>query len=171
MNRRYALALSLAAVGLASLQSAANADNRLLKDQIAGTWMLVSAETTNKDGSKFQSFGPQPKGMVIFDANGRYVQTLMASALPKFASGNRMKGTPEENQAVVQGSIAYYGTWSVDEGSKTVTQRVDATTYALHASTDYKRPITTLTADELVFTNPASSAGGGATVLSFKRVK
>jgi hypothetical protein len=52
-----------------------------------------------------------------------------------------------------------------------VTQHVDATTWAMHAGIDYKRPITTLTSDALVFTNPGSSAGGGTTVLSFRRVK
>src|SRR5262249_52921942 len=34
------------------------------------------------------------------------------SDLPKFASNNRDMGTPEENKAVVQGSITYFGTYS-----------------------------------------------------------
>lgn len=109
--------------------------------------------------------------MVIFGADGRYVQVNVSSSLPKFASGNRMTGTPDENKAVVQGSIAYFGTWTVDEASRTVIQTVEANTYAAHNGTDYKRPVTTLTADELVFTNPVSSAGGGSTVLKFQRVK
>jgi len=172
MNRRHTLKLSLiAALGLALLPGSTLAQQKSLKEQVVGAWTLVSAETTNKDGSKFHSFGPNPKGMVIFEPNGRYVQALMAATLPKFASGNRMKGTAEENQAVVQGSIAYYGTWTVDEANKTMIQHAEANTWAMHAGTDYKRPISTLTGDSLVFTNPGSSAGGGSTVLTFKRVK
>jgi hypothetical protein len=172
MNRRHLLSLSMvAALATVLLPSNAFAQQKSLKEQLVGTWALVSAETTNKDGSKVHSFGPNPKGMVIFAADGRYVQVNIAAALPKFASGNRMTGSAEENKAVVQGSIAYYGTWSVDEATKLVSQHVDANTYALHTGTAYKRPISTLTADDLVFTNPGSSAGGGSTVLTFKRVK
>ena len=172
MNRRHLLSLSMiAALAIALLPSNAFAQQKSLKEQLVGTWALVSAETTNKDGSKVHSFGPNPKGMVIFAADGRYVQVNISAALPKFASGNRMTGSAEENKAVVQGSIAYYGTWSVDEATKLVSQHVDANTYALHTGTAYKRPISTLTADDLVFTNPGSSAGGGSTVLTFKRVK
>jgi hypothetical protein len=109
--------------------------------------------------------------MVIFEASGRYVQVNLSASLPKFASGNRMKGTADENRAVVQGSIAYYGTWSVDETAKVMLQRVEANTFAPHTGTEYKRPISKLTADDLVFTNPVSSAGGGFTVLNFRRAK
>jgi ABC-type uncharacterized transport system substrate-binding protein len=40
---------------------------------------------------------------------------VVRSDLPKFGSNNRMSGTPEENKAIVQGSIAYFGTYSIDE--------------------------------------------------------
>jgi hypothetical protein len=35
---------------------------RPLKEQLAGTWTLVSWEQTNADGSKLQQFGANPKG-------------------------------------------------------------------------------------------------------------
>jgi hypothetical protein len=38
------------------IQSAAG-QQRALKEQLAGTWTLVSWEQTNPDGSKFQQFG------------------------------------------------------------------------------------------------------------------
>ena len=47
-------------------------------------------------------------------------------ALPKFASNNRQAGTPEENKAFVQGSLAYFGTYSVDEAAKTVTVHIES---------------------------------------------
>jgi hypothetical protein len=46
----------------------------------------------------------------MVDANGRFMITVVRSDLPNFASNNRMRGTPDENNSVVQGSIAYYGT-------------------------------------------------------------
>ena len=174
MNLRQIVGLSALtglSLSLMAMATIAPAQPRSLKDQVVGAWELASAQTTNKDGSTVHSFGPNPKGMVIFEANGRYVQVNLSASLPKFASGNRMKGTADENRAVVQGSISYYGTWHVDEAAKLMVQRVEANSYALHTGTEYKRPISKLTADELVFTNPVSSAGGGFTVLSFRRAR
>jgi hypothetical protein len=50
----------------------------------------------------------------------------MRSDLPKFASNNRAQATGEEGKAVAQGMIAFYGTYTVNEGDKTVTTRMDA---------------------------------------------
>ena len=89
-----------------------------------------------------KAFGPGD-GYLVFQPNGRFSLQLALSDLPKFASNNRATGTADENKAVVQGSIAYF---------------------------DLKRPINSLTADELKYTNPAASVGG-ATELAWKRVK
>jgi hypothetical protein len=172
MNRRNIFTLSaITALGLAAMPGIAPAQQKSLKEQIVGTWALVSAETISSNGSKVQSFGPNPKGMLIFEASGRYMQLNLSSTLPKFASRNRMTGTADENKAVVQGSVGHYGTWTVDEAAKTVTQHLDAGTSAFQDGDDQKRPITTLTSDDLVLTNPVSGAGGGSTVFAFKRVK
>ena len=39
----------------------------------------------------------------MFDGNGRFAAQFMGSGLPKFASNNRLEGTPEENKAIVPG--------------------------------------------------------------------
>jgi hypothetical protein len=51
------------------------------------------------------------------------------SDLPKFTSKNRQAETPEENKAVVQGSIAYFGTYSVSETDKTITTHIESCTF------------------------------------------
>src|ERR1019366_3355198 len=71
INRRNFIRLStIAALGLAILPSSAPAQQKTLKEQLVGTWLLVSAETTNADGSKLMPFGPNPKGVLVMDANG-----------------------------------------------------------------------------------------------------
>ena len=50
--------------------------------------------------------------------------------LPKLAANDRARATAEEARAVVAGSVAYYGTYSVDEANKTVTARVEGSTFA-----------------------------------------
>jgi hypothetical protein len=71
-------------------------------------------------------WGPGAKGLIMFDASGRYSFLISRASIPKFASNNVNQGTAEENKAVVQGLIAYIGTWSVDEASKTLITNIEA---------------------------------------------
>lgn len=81
---------------------------------LVGTWALVSI-TIEQDGKKTHLFGPNTQGQETRAANGHVSVIITRSDLPKFASNNRAAGTPEENKAVVQGSIAYFGMSSVNE--------------------------------------------------------
>lgn len=141
-----------------------------LKDQLVGTWMLVSADEVGKDGSRKQNFGPKPKGIMMFDANGRFSALLMSSSRPKFAGGTRGKGTPEENAAAVRESLAYFGTYSVDEASKTLISNVEGSTFPNSEGQQQKRTIISLTANELKYMNPSTTMGGNAEAV-WRRVK
>ena len=110
MNRRTALVLTTMALSGAAL-SAGSAFAQTAKD-LVGTWKSVSTIVTGPDGRKSEPFGPNPNSVLVFDANGRFVLVNTRPDLPKFASNNRMQGTAEENKAIVQGSIAYFGTYS-----------------------------------------------------------
>lgn len=151
-------AISLLILGVAFGQTA--------KD-LVGTWTWVSADVVRPDGTKVQPFGPNPKGLIIFDANGHFAYLLTRPGRPKFAANNRDEGTPEENQATVQGSLGYSGTYSVSD--KTLIFKIEAATYPNTEGTEQKR-LFTLMGDELKWTNPAPTVGGTAeTVL--RRVK
>ena len=92
---------------------------------LVGTWTSVSI-TAVQDGKTIEPYGPNPKALLMFDDKGRYVSLIVRSDLPKFASGNRMTGTPEENKALVQGTNAHFGTYVV-EGDKLVLHIESAT--------------------------------------------
>jgi len=89
--------------------------------------------------------------------------------LPKFASNNSMRGTAEENAAVVQGSNTHFGTYSVDESGKTIHFRIETSTFANWNGTEQKRPFS-LSGDQLKYTIATASGGGPAEVV-WKRVK
>ena len=100
-----------------------------LAKQIQGSWILVSIYN-EQDGKKIEPFGDKPRGSLILTPDGRFSIILMRASLPKFASNNRMTGTAEENQAVVQGSLAYYGTYAVaSEKEHTVNLRIEGHTF------------------------------------------
>jgi hypothetical protein len=129
---------------------------------LAGTWTLVSA-VTEQGGNKTDPYGPNPKGIFMVDANDRCVVVYARADLPKVASNNRTTATPEENKAIVGGSLAYVGTVSVNPAEKTLTLNIEASTFPNWNGTALKVPFT-ITGDELTFTAGAAAASGGGTI-------
>jgi hypothetical protein len=161
----YAITLSGFAVGTTN----AVAQQRSLEDQLVGSWMIVSAVTVRSDGTKVDTFGSNPKGLQIFEKNGRTSAVIVGSGLPKFASSNRAAGTADENKAVVQRSVAFFGPYSIDEVDKSFTLKVEGSTFPNWEGTTQKRFIVVL-GDDLTITIPAGS-GGGTGESKWKRVK
>jgi hypothetical protein len=151
------LALSVVSV-LSSLSGEALAEQDKLREQLIGSWIFVSAVNTAPDGTRRELFGPNPKGILILDASGWCAQVLAHPDRPKF-KGTRLEGTAEENKAIVQGTTAIYGTWSVDEANKTLVIHIEAALWPNEEGMDQRRPVT-LAGDELKFINPAPTAGG-----------
>jgi hypothetical protein len=140
-----------------------------LTDSLTGTtWTLVSVYN-EQDGKRTEPFGPNPKGIFILDRGGRFVQFFLRTGLPKFASNNRATGTPDENKAVVQGSNAYFGTYSISNKDALMTMQVDGSTFPNWDGTTQKRAVT-LKGDELTLTNPTAAVGGTG-VSVWKRMK
>jgi lipocalin-like protein len=164
MNRRTALALSTMTLLCLGTGLSGPAAAQTAKD-LVGTWTLVSNDTVRPDGSRVPTFGPNPKGLIIFGGDGRFIYLLSRADLPKFETNNRSTGTPEEYKAVVQGSIATYGKYSVAD--KDLKLKVEHSTFPNWANTDQTRTFT-VSGDELKWTNAAAS-GGGVAELVFKR--
>jgi hypothetical protein len=162
MKRRITLSLGAMALlvsGLALPTSSAVAQQKTLQEQLTGTWMFVSALDKNKDGTTTDRWGSGAKGLAIFDSTGHYSFMITRSNIPNFAVNNVMQGTAAENTAVVQGIIANFGAWSIDEASKTLTTNIVSGSFPNLNGTSQKRIILSLTADELKYTNPATSNG------------
>jgi hypothetical protein len=136
---------------------------------LAGTWALVSS-VTEKDGIRVDQFGSGAKGMLSLDADGHFMLTIIGPNLPKFASGNRSGGNPEENKAVVSKSIAMIGTYSVNSTDNSLTFKVESATFPNWNGTEQKRLISTATTDELKYITPTASSGGVGTV-TWRRIR
>jgi Lipocalin-like domain len=169
--RRSIFGLSaIVALGLALLPGSAVSQQKSLKEQIIGTWTFVSALDVKPDGTKSDRWGPNPKGIFIFDANGRFAQFITRSDIPKFAAKTADQGTPEENKAVLAGLVASFGTYTVNEADKMVITRVEGNIFPNLVGVEQKRLIVSLTGDELKYTNPSTSTGTTAEA-SWRRVK
>jgi len=159
----------VATVGFGLLSGVAVSQQRSLKEQLVGTWMLVSNENVNTDGTKRQIFGPNPKGIMILDADGRFALIAVNPDRPKFKGKTRLDGTAEENKAVVAGTVAAFGTWSVEEATSTLITRIDASLFPNDEGSEQRRLIT-LAGDELKQVNLNPGSGGRAEIV-FKRAK
>jgi len=132
------------------------------KDQFLGTWTLVSIRYIRPDGSAIEPFGPNAKGMLVFDGS-HFSTQVVAANLPKFKSNNRMVGAPQEYEAISHGVVAYFGTYSVDDAAKVVTLHIERSSFPNWEETDQKRKFE-FANDELRYTaasstaNPAESA-------------
>ena len=140
------------------------------QNKIIGTWMLVSVESINPDGSKIQPFGPAPVGRVVFDSTGHFTFLSMTTTLPKFTGNNRTTDTSKENRAIVTGSLGLLGTYYVNEAEKILTWRVEACTFPNWIGQEQKSLVELVTDEELKFLIPATSLGGGSHRFIWKRV-
>lgn len=161
-----ALALSfLCASGASAQQSGATASQ-----QLVGVWKLVGDSNTGKDGVKKvgAAWGPNPQGKVIYTSTGHFVSLNTLPNIAKFASGNRMQGTADENKSVVQGSLASFGTYTVSPDGKVLTQKIEGSSWPSWAGTEQTRNLT-ISGDDMKFTLAASI--GGTSEVVYKRVK
>jgi hypothetical protein len=167
MNRLGRVVLTAAALLVLAVPLSSGAAG--LKEQLVGTWKYVSADKVGPGGGRTPMYGSNPQGLVIFDGTGHYVLLVGRSGVPKFASNNTKKGTPRENKAAVQGSIAHFGTYTINEADKAIIFHVQFSTFPNWNGTEQKRPFT-LTGDDLKWTIPETSSGGVGEIV-LKRVK
>src|SRR5262247_2107073 len=129
-----------------------------LKDQLVGTWIYVSSTAKRDDGSSVPR--PSLQGAVTYTADGRFHFITTRTDAPKYASGDAARPTPEEAMAIASGSIAYTGTYTLDEDTKTIHVNIETSTFPNNIGTpNQRRIITSISADEMKFTNPRTLAG------------
>jgi hypothetical protein len=169
MNRFILPVITASALIFGFILPSEEATAQTTAKDLEGTWTLVSV-TLEKDGTKTDMYGPNPQGQRTFDPTGRFSEIIIRSDLPKFASNNRQAGTPEENKAVVQGSLAYFGTYSVDEAAKAVTVHIEGCSFPNWNGIDQKRSFS-ISGDELKWATPTTSLGSGTALDVFNRAK
>jgi hypothetical protein len=126
---RRSLTVAMICLTLTLLASRA-ATSQPTANQFVGTWTLVSIRCVRPDGSAVEPFGPNAKGMLVFDGT-RFATQVIAANLPKFASNNRMVGTPQEYEAISHGVVAYFGIYTVDEVNRILTLHIDRNSFPI----------------------------------------
>lgn len=113
-----------------------------VKSKLIGVWNLVSFEQRRSDGSVVAPYGEKPLGRITYDAQGRMSAQLMRRGRkggPAVGAGTYDKTTEAELREIVQGFIAYYGTYDVNESNRTVIHHVEACLIPSWVGTDLTR--------------------------------
>lgn len=82
-------------------------------NKVSGTWQMIAA-TVEVNGKTSLPYGPEPRGKLVFTTDLHFVEFLHDPRIPRFKSSERGGGTDEENRAVMAGTLALYGRYTVD---------------------------------------------------------
>ena len=112
------------------------------------------ANGTNRGGQ-----GETPVGVLTYDSRGRMSAQLMRRNRPAFKAADLFRGSPDEIKAAFEGFVAYFGTYTVDQRTSTVTHHVEGSSFPNYVGTDLKRSFT-IVGDRLTLRTEPFTLGG-----------
>jgi len=142
------------------------------KDNLVGAWTYVESYLELPDGRRLEQFSDAPLGIFILLENGWYSHIILRPDLPRVKSGVMMQATPEEARLIAIGSLAHYGTYTVDENKGTFTVTILHSDFPNFDGLQQTRNVLQLDSETLRYVNDVTNAGPGAVVTAtLKRIR
>jgi len=132
---------------------------------LEGTWIMTSAYEILADGTRTTNYGEHPNGLMMVDKVGRYSIQIFRPSRPKFTSGDKRRGTPEEYREAVLGASTNTGRVVVDPVNGKLIFKIETAVYPNWEGTEQVRNYT-LKDDTLTYSVPASASGNGTVAYS-----
>ncbi len=129
----------------------ANAADSHAPAGLVGTWRLVSFEDV-ESGQTVRRFGDRPLGLFVYTGDGHVAIQIANPSNPACVAPGKTFGpgrkddppvptcTPEQMQALLNGYVAYWGTYTVDAAAGVVIHHVKSDISNGYAGTDQRRP-------------------------------
>lgn len=95
-----------------------------IRQQLIGTWRLVSYEVHDGDGSVVHPMGRSVDGLIMYGADGFVSANLMVPDRAAYSGGTAASATAAELAASAAGYFGYAGRFEVDEAGRTVVHRI-----------------------------------------------
>ena len=118
-------------------------------DKLVGSWSFVSSVNTRNDGTLVDRWGPNTRGILMFDGQGHFSQIITGSE-------SRMFGAK---------TYCAFGDYEYDAGNQTLSLKFNGCSIAKAIGSVQERKVLQLTADELKYLNPLTASGTVAEVL------
>ncbi|MBI3476664.1 MAG: lipocalin-like domain-containing protein [Acidobacteria bacterium] len=116
-------------------------------DRLLGAWRLVSVETIRPNGEVIYPFyGKHPEGLIVYDRSGWMSVQIVSDPKPPGPKGDSREtfrnGSPDEKVVAIEGYYAYFGTWTVDSSTSTVTHHLKDSLYPGERGVEFARHFT-----------------------------
>jgi len=131
----------------------------MAQEQFVGTWQLIASEFRRADGTVIYPYGQDAIGTLYYDAAGNMAVQLLRVDRPRFADGDRQRGTPDEIKAAFEGSLAYFGRYEVDEEAQLVIHHVTGCSFPNWIGQPQKR-FFAFAENQLTLSTPPLQVGG-----------
>ncbi|MFT4510406.1 lipocalin-like domain-containing protein [Caballeronia sp. 15711] len=129
---------------------------------------MTAAYEVTADGTRTTNFGEHPEGLLIVDREGRYSLQIFRPGRPKFASGDKTRGTPSEYREAALGSSTHMGHIAIDSANKKLIFRIDTASYPNWEGAEQVRNYT-YKDHILTYSVPAGASSNGTVAYSVWR--
>lgn len=141
---------------------------------LLGTWRLVSIDERDAQGRSVTplDYGPDPVGLITYDATGHMSAQAMRRDRPKLDSDDVHRATPEQAKTTLTGYNGYFGTYQIDPAAGTVVHHVEGAMIPNWVGGAQPRKFT-VSGDTLILEPPEIQAAGQARNrrLTWQRIK
>lgn len=143
---------------LLAILLASNSANALEKEDILGTWKLVSSKRkVLETGEEIDTYGARPAGWISYGPDGRMMALIVNDGRPKPKSIEKM--TDAERIKLFRTVLAYSGSYAFD--GKSVSHNIDTSWNEVWTGTTQIRDIERQGNRLIYRTRPAPFSGDG----------
>jgi hypothetical protein len=135
---------------------------------LEGSWEMTAAYEILADGTRVTTYSEHPHGLMMIDRDGRYAIQIFRPDRPKFASGDKTRGTSEEYRAAVLGSSTHFGRVRALPDGRTLIFDVEAASFPNWEGKQQRREYS-FSDGVLSYAVPASASGNGTIAWSLWR--
>jgi len=159
-------ALVVAALAVSALCAAdASRSPRMIPHDLIGAWRLVDIDVEGPAGREADPFyGSGSRGLLLYDASGWFAVQIEGSGRPSIQVPS-IRPAPESSEstvrlkaAVLDSYYAYYGTWSFDPTTSTVTHHSRGALYPGEDEATYPQHVE-IVGRHMIFTRTQNIAG------------
>ena len=122
------------------------------RDEITGTWRLLSYETHDSDGTVSYPLGRDAVGYILYTHDGFMSVAMMSAGRRSYADGDLRGGTDQEKLAAAESYVSYCGRYEVRDDS--VFHHVEVAFFPNRVGTSQRRFIH-FDGERLVLTTPS----------------
>jgi hypothetical protein len=96
-----------------------------IREQLLGTWRLISYFTEGTDGSIVYPMGREVAGFILYAPDSYMSANLMVPGRPPYTAGTALGATQDELAASAAGYFGYAARYEVDEAARVVRHRIE----------------------------------------------